>query len=447
MGHISQKNLTSKLVAGVGVVDITPKDTQFLCGYPHVERYSVGVNDPLLSSALYLSDGTTSVIFISNDIVLLTKEIVKDIRCRIAERTGIDPHNIMVTANHTHSGPITFDAICCEADTVVPGADKSYVKFMEDCIVDSAIKAYGNARPACVGLGIADGSGVGTNRRSPQGPSDPQVPVLLVQDENDGKMLACMLVCSMHPTVLHEDSKYISGDFPAFTRMYLQQNVLGKDCVVLYHTGPSGNQSPRHVTRENTFAEAQRIGDILGKAVEKILPTIQFEPSVAVKRSTAMIELPRRTFPSVVDAQQKLDKAVARLDHLRKIAAPRQEVRTAECDWFGAEETLTLAIAATDGRLAQAYQTVMPAEIQIIKINDWIFVGWQGEMFVEYALELKKFFADTFVISLANGELQGYIVTKSADEEGGYEASNAMFSYESGDLLVQNTATLLQKGF
>jgi len=38
------------LLAGAAQVDISPKDSQFLFGYPHVERYSTGINDPLLSS-------------------------------------------------------------------------------------------------------------------------------------------------------------------------------------------------------------------------------------------------------------------------------------------------------------------------------------------------------------------------------------------------------------
>ena len=57
---------------------------------------------------------------------------------------------------------------------------------------------------------------------------------------------------------------------------------------------------------------------------------------------------------------------------------------------------------------------------------------------------VKKLFANTFVISCANGEMQGYIVTKEANDEGGYEASNALLSYKSGDIMVQNNAQLLR---
>ena len=57
------------LHAGAAIADITPADSQFLFGYPHVNRYSTGVNDPLLSTALYLSDGVTQAIFVANDAI------------------------------------------------------------------------------------------------------------------------------------------------------------------------------------------------------------------------------------------------------------------------------------------------------------------------------------------------------------------------------------------
>ena len=39
--------------AGAAQVDVTPDSPQFLYGYPHCERISTGVHDPLLASALY----------------------------------------------------------------------------------------------------------------------------------------------------------------------------------------------------------------------------------------------------------------------------------------------------------------------------------------------------------------------------------------------------------
>ena len=432
------------LTAGAATIEITPQGSQFLFGYPHVERFSTGVHDPLLSSALYLSDGQTEVLFIANDIIYIPKAVVGNVRRRIADATSIPANSIMVTATHTHSGPMTVDCLSNEADPVVPRTDPDYVHFMEERIVAAGIRAHQSARPAEVGLTVTDGSGVGTNRRDSSGPADPNVPVLAVRSADDQSPVALMLVCSMHPTVLHEDSTLVSGDFPAMARQYLQQAVLGPDCPILHHTGPCGNQSPRHRTKANTFAEAERLGHTLGRAIEAVLPEIQYEDTFSLDCRQMSVELAVRTFPSVAQAEVDLTQARDRLAQLRADRAERTAVRTAQCDWFGAEETLALARAAASGRLASFVESCMPAEIQLIRIGPWSLVAWPGEIFVEFALQIKSRHPNTFVISLANGELQGYLVTTQAVAEGGYEASNALFaSPESGEKLVLKTLELL----
>ena len=80
----------------------------------------------------------------------------------------------------------------------------------------------------------------------------------------------------------------------------------------------------------------------------------------------------------------------------------------------------------------------------MISLGTWSFVGWQGEIFVEYALAVKARARDVYIISLANGELQGYIVTLEAVRDGAYEACNALFAPESGDILVEQTLQLLE---
>jgi neutral ceramidase len=435
--------MKDKFYAGAAVADITPRESQFLYGYPFVARYSTGVHDPLLSSALFLSDGTTRAMFISNDIIWVSKETTRKVRERICAATSVPAQNIMVTATHTHSGPMTLDYLANEADKAVPGTDRNYVSFMEDRIVEAALRAFEAAEAAEAGLSVAEAPGIGTNRRDPEGPSDPDVPVMLVRSASDKRPLAGMLVCSMHPTVLHEDSRLISGDFPGLARGHLQRAVLGEDCPVLHHTGPSGNQSPRHVTRANNFEEAGRLGALLAEAVTLVLPKMEFSASLRIHCLQHFINLPRRAVPGLAEARFRRDQAEAKLEHLKDSGAPRRLIRTAEVDWFGAEETLTLAQASAEGRLEEVYASILPAEIQLIRIGPWAFVGWPGEIFVEYALALKICNPEAFVISLANGELQGYIVTTGAVAEGAYEAANSLFAPESGAVLVRETIKLL----
>jgi neutral ceramidase len=433
------------LIAGAASADITPKDSQFLFGYPHVRRYSTGVHDPLLSSALFLADGKTPLLMIANDVIYVGKESTRRVRKQIERETGVPAANIMITATHTHSGPLTVDTLSNEGDPAVPKTDPNYVERFENGVVQAGIEAYRNARPAEIGFAAADGSCVGGNRHDPAGPSIPEMPVVAVRDRAGGKFMALMLVCSMHPTVLHEDSTLLSGDFPAMARQYLQKCFLGMDCPIVHHTGPCGNQSPRHVTRANTFEEAERLGHALGQSVANAIRSMDFSQVVSLTAARAFVELPRRSFPSVAHARELVESAIERLNTLHRASADHREVRTAECDWFGSEETLALADAAAAGRVDAGAAAVMPAEIQIMCIGPWSFVGWPGEIFVEFPLMLKASHPNCRVISMANGELQGYLVTEEAMQKKWYEAMNSLFSSpEAGMLMVEKTMELLR---
>lgn len=129
---------------------------------------------------------------------------------------------------------------------------------------------------------------------------------------------------------------------------------------------------------------------------------------------------------------------------MRESKADSREVRTAECDWFGAEETLALARAAASGRLQAVAASVMPAEIMLMRIGPWCFVGWPGEAFVEFSLAVKAAHPNCYVIGLVNCQLEGYLVTDEAVRQGCYEALNSIFvSPQAGTLLVENTLELL----
>jgi neutral ceramidase len=431
------------LFAGAAVADISPRNAQFLFGYPHVPRYSTGIHDPLLSCGLYLNDGVNDTLFIANDLIYVSKAACRRMRQRLTKATGILDAHIMITATHTHSGPVTVDILSSASDPVVPPPDPEYLRYMEDQIVKCGVEAYRSARPARIGLAVTSIPDNHTNRHDPKGPRDPQIPVLAVQDAESSEFIACMVVYSLHPTALHESSTLVSADFPGTVRQHLQDAVLGKNCPVLYHTGPSGNQSPRYILRSNNFRAAEQLGQQVGAKIAEAIPRISFLDYVPISCAREQVQLVPRKMPTVEEATTKLEHAVSRLEHLRQTGAAPEVVRTAECDWFGAEETLTLAKAAQDGRLQSAYEACLPCEIQAVRLGPWVFVAWQGEVFVEYALLVKEKYANVFVISLANGELQGYIATEEAVLHNRYEAGNAIFHHSSGMLLVAATERLL----
>jgi neutral ceramidase len=432
------------LHSGAAMADITPDRSVFLFGYPHVPRWSTGVHDPLTSSALFLRNGDARALIIANDLIFVGKPLARDVRQRIAARTGVPAESIVLTATHTHSGPITVDHVSNSHDPVVPKADAGYLRWLAERLVEVGCAAVAAAAPAEIGFAVARASGVGTNRHDPTGPADPEVPVLLVRSRGDKAPIACMLSYAMHTTVLHEDSTLISGDFPHFTREYLRTHgVVPARCPILYHNGASGNQSPRHVTRGNTFAEAQRLGELLGKSVVEALRSVKFESDAAIRTGTARVPLKPRDFGSLEKAREHARKTRARFDSLRAANAPRTEVRTAECDWFGAEESVALSEAAASGQLQKAVESCLPMEIVGIRIGAWRFAFWPGEFFVEYALEVRQRCPGAFVVTMTNGELQGYIVTPEAAARGVYESTNAIFAPENGRSVVDATVDLL----
>ncbi|MEX0776845.1 MAG: neutral/alkaline non-lysosomal ceramidase N-terminal domain-containing protein [Phycisphaeraceae bacterium] len=432
---------------GAAETDITPAHSQYLFGYPHVARYSTGVHDPLLASAMYIGDGELhGALFVACDIIWVPQEVAQRARQRIAQATQVPVESIMVSATHTHSGPITASMISNADDPHVPPPDPAVLTQLEEGIVSAAAKAWRTAAPATLAYACVDGSALGTNRRDPAGASIPAVPMLVARDAHSHAPLAVMVVVSMHPTVLHEDWTHVSGDFPGLARRWLQANVVGQRCPLVYHMGAAGNQSPRHVVKANTIAEAERLGQILGRAIAAGIQQAQPVTPVSIEAATVQVDLPVRQFPSVQEASARLDQVKAHLKHLQETSSDRAHIRTAECDWFGAQETLTLARASANGMVDQAARSCMPALVQVIRIGEHLFVGWPGEIFVEFAQAVMQRHPTVHIITLANGRLEGYLVTAEAVAEGGYEASNAIFaSPQSGQRLVDATLHLIDR--
>jgi len=431
--------------AGIGIRDISPTKPTFLVGYPHVERISSGIHDPLLASALYLHNGTAGILLIAIDILQIDPQTARELRKTISQRTNMPESHVFISCTHTHSGPVTMDMIAWQDDPVVSKADPDYVSFFKDNIINTAITATLDPKPAEIAWTTAHAKGVGGNRLSPDGVTDPEVGILAIRDTSSKKIIALSTVYSMHPTVLHEDSKLISADFPGYTREYLCKS-LGEELTVLYHTGTSGDQSPRHSVKAQTFDEAKRLGYKLGESILKsIIQITDFKQDAILAGKIIPVELPPRIMPPVIDAEENLRLRIAEYEYLKK-NADRAIIRTAECAVFGAEETLTLSICQEIGELSRCIRKYMPADVQVLKIGDCCLAGLPGEIFVEYGLQIKKFApCKTFIVSLVNGDLQGYIVTEDVKESGGYEANNSLFKPESGKIMVDTALKLVEE--
>lgn len=436
------------MFAGISTKEITPLKPLYLTGYPHAERIMRGVNDPLLSSAVCLKNKDKAVMMIALDLLFIEQETARELRKAIQAETGIDEKNVFISCTHTHSGPLTVKVVAWKNDPTVPEIDMEYMQFLKDTIVASALEASGNMFEAEAAWTSTQINGVGGNRHDPNGLRDPEAGILVIRDKRSRKIMSLSVIYGVHPTVLHEDSRMVSSDFPGYARKYLQDK-LGRDLDILYHLGPAGNQGPRHYVKEQTFGEAERLGTLLGSQLYRRIESLSdgdFTEKFEIDADIVPATLPRKRILTMKDAVENLWKCRETLESLKKAGAGHGPERTAECSIFGAEETIALAEAEENGELAEVIAKLNPVDVQVLQLGDTFLAGLPSEIFAEYGLALKKrFTSKVYTASLVNGYLQGYITTPDAADKGCYESSFSVFKPEAGTIMIDAAAKIINK--
>src|SRR5512140_1280442 len=97
--------LAGELRLGTSAVKITPPLGIQLAGYYH-PRGSQGVLDDLYAKAAVLDDGQTQVALVVCDLISLPRQIVVASRKLVQQKTGIPGDRLMISATHTHTGPV-----------------------------------------------------------------------------------------------------------------------------------------------------------------------------------------------------------------------------------------------------------------------------------------------------------------------------------------------------
>lgn len=434
---------TSNLKVGVAKRSLIPGKPMFLVGYPHAQRISTGVHDPISATAFYLTNSRQAILSIAVDICYVTVESSRTCRAAISQATGIPVQNIFISATHTHSAPLTCDILAWHNDPVVPPVDPEYLAFFEHAIIDAGIDAKSASTPAKLAITRTEAHGVGRNRHSPDGAMDHEVGLFYAKREDTGAPLALLLIYGMHPTVMHEDSTLISSDFQHYTRVQIEEQFPG--ITVAYHNGTCGNLSPRYEVFGQTFAEAERLGRCLGSTVCSALKALRETDFLTHAKLTAkseFIKLPARQLPTLAVAERDLAKSLAKYEHLKSINAGHGPIRTQECVTFGKEFVVRVLRTGEWDTMLQRYT---PTEVQVLRIADTFIASLPGELFVEYGLRLKKRApGQAFVVTMSNSDLHGYVTTPEAEAAGCYEAGFSTFTPKAGTLLV-NTAVRLMK--
>lgn len=396
------------LRAGAARVCITPPVGIELSGYLLRDQPSTGIHDDLYARALVLEEGDTRLCLVACDLIGLQEESVAQVRALAAASAAVDPANILVACTHTHGGPATLFLRHCGTQEAV---------FQEVLLrqIAGAVKiACDSLQPARLSFGSAECHLAQCRRagRQPDGhPYDPEVLVLRVDDAN-GQPIAGVANYACHAVVLGYENRQVTADFPGVVAARMEHDT---GAPFLFLQGACGDLNPR--VRGN-FADRERAGNWLAGAVLSAFHAaapLAAPPTLAIAAETVVLpwdEIPRAEVEAVGE------------QYRRELSSPDDPTRRVAAAFVAWSEA-TLAALESD--------TIPPhgrAEAQLIRVGDVYIAGAPGELFMALGREIKEGLAPgrTLVAAYANGEV-GYLFTRQAATEGGYEAGTAYRYY------------------
>jgi hypothetical protein len=398
--------------AGTARAKITPDELGWLGGYGHRNRPAEGVAADLWARALALEDNKAHrCILVNADIHIFTRRLHREIVEAARKRFGLEQGEVMLIATHTHSGPALPEGF----DPVISwGLDERELRklraaadHIRDQTLDAMARALSGLRPARLSFGRGEAR-FGVNRRVPQsngdytfganpeGVSDPDVPLLLVESP-EGTPLAVVFTYACHNTTIrngHNGFYRYHPDFAGVAAEQVETQLPGSTAI--YVTGAAGEIDPQP---QGGLEQAERHGKTLAAVVLATLDRTRRRPVRGPLRTTYQeISLPLDTIPSRAKYIELSKSRVAyRQRHARQILAQMD---------------------------AETLPREVPLPIQVWRFGeDLTLVALAGEVGVDYALRLKRDFGADRVwpVAYAN-EVPCYIPSARVLREGGYEA-------------------------
>jgi hypothetical protein len=433
------------LQVGAAAVVITPPEGTPLAGYYSI-RGSKTVIDDIYAKAIVLENDGTKAVLVVCDLISLPRHSVRDARRLIEKHTGIPGAHVMISATHTHTGPvIARESSIDELTGATTDLGKRYTESLPEKIAQSVVEANKKLAPARAAAGLGKEEGISFNRRfvmkdgtvswnpakqhpdivRPAGPIDPDVGVIYFEDVKT-KPLATYVNFALHPDTVGGDG--VSADYPGVISRLLGE-YKAADMLTVFANGCCGNINHRDIAwadRQKGITEAKRIGTVLAGNVMKTYTRLKpiAEGSLRIKSAIVELDLPPITAADIEKAN----------DVVKRVNNPK----TAFLDKVKAFQTLD--VVARKGK-------PLEVEVQVIALGDKVaWVSLPGEIFVELGLDIKRTspFACTMIAELANGSI-GYIPNKAAYAEGNYEVVSARCAVGSGEKLVAAADKLLKE--
>jgi neutral ceramidase len=402
--------------AGVASTVITPDESMWMAGYAARTKPSEGKIHDLNAKVLALEDEQgTRLVIVTVDLLGVPRQTRDWLETQVRQRYKLRPEALLLSASHTHSGPVVREAQYSIYGNTVYGLSpeqieqsNKYVENLQQKVLELIGRAIENLAPAKLGYSHAR-AGFAMNRRlpsetgyrnspNPDGPVDHDVPVLRI-DGADEKLRAVLFGYACHNTTL---SGYeFCGDYAGFAQQYIQE--AHPEATALFIAGCGGDQNPYPRGGSQTVEYCKQHGRALANGVEVAL-TVQARPvSGPIHAALDTVTLEFAQPPSREQLQEQAK------------SKDKYESRHAQVLLKELDET---------GSLRKTY----PYLVQVVRFgDDLIMVALAGEVVVDYSLRLKRELAGPVVwVAAYTNDVFGYIPSVRVLQEGGYEAGEAM---------------------
>lgn len=427
------------LNAGTAKVKITPPVGSSMAGYTTRNRPAEGIHDDLFVRTLVLSNQELTLGIVSADILLVTEDFVAQVRQAATKITGIPPQNLIIAATHTHSGagglvaPEFRGGLLAPAMAFFSPYDPGLRSRLIDAFVASIHYAFHNQRPVQVGVGMAPAAGVGANRRSSEGPIDPDVTVLRFLDEG-GRTTAILFRQACHPTVLGPENLLFSGDLTGLTCQALEAQEQGLVAIAL--TGADGDISTRGTCKAATFAEAERLASILVSAVQKACSEMVISPDERLWLQSRHCVFAGVIPLSIEELTRLLRLARKVLGDVRAGQSSTWTVRQAETAVEGLE--FQLRLASTRPTRGSFVVTITAGQI-----GPATLFAFPVELFTRLGFKLRrKSGMDRTMVACYANDFWGYLPAEEDYSQGGYEVDMALLDVGAGEEMIEKAYEL-----
>ena len=444
----------NQLKVGYGCVNVDPPLGIFVWGY-YIDRYAKGFVDHLEASALALQCGDTTMLILSADNCEFWLDYNRRCVERIAKATGVPAEQILLTTTHTHTGPSVMD------HEQAPDISKQYAAFLQQRLVDAAVMALADLKPARMGFitGYAPERVAyirrykmkdGTTMTCPPvndpnidhalGELDQRVHVLRF-DQEKGQTIV-ILNYGIHADTVNGDM--ISADFPHWLRKTLDLALDGVKCMFL--PGAQGDVGSTHV-----FPEGGDMND-----TEISFDNEMKSPGMARFVGRALAGTVLQVFDKVeyvdVDTIGYLHKTITvdanvpdpkDLPLAHKYKELHEAGRDADIPYTAMELTTVVAEAVRMCELENGPES-FELDLMGLRLGPIALMGIPGEPFTELGVQVKDTEGWRMIMpcAFANGST-GYYPTQSAFDEGGYEARSSRYRRDVAEKIVKGCKEVL----